>query len=138
MPTGVVGTAAREHATQQLPYLRKTFNHDDLGIKTALTVSMAAPLPAGAIIESVQVVVHEVFNDGTSNQLKVGTASNDDALVEVADVDLTALGSTHVWRGCDLEISADTKIYIQFVAGDDGGSQGSATVIVKYTPDNDE
>jgi hypothetical protein len=138
MPTGIVGTAAREHATQQMPYLRKTFNHDDLGFTSALTVVMPAPLPSGAIVQYIQVVIHEAFNDGSSNGLKVGTASNDDAFVETGDVDMTATGATYIWRGGDVEVAADTQVYVQFVAGSDGGSQGSATVTVVYVPNNDQ
>jgi hypothetical protein len=136
MATNTQGTDARKYHTSQVHYLRQDFAYNTTGIGTTATVKIGT-LPAGAIVEKVQVKVTTAFNAGTTNQLDVGVSGNDDSLVDYTetDVDLTATGSTFIWRGADETFSADTPIYVKYTETGTAASAGAATVIVFYTVD---
>jgi phage tail tape-measure protein len=140
MTTDTAGSTARELPWTVVHYMRKHIAYNTTGIATAATVKVGT-LPIGAIVEKVQVLVTTVFNAGTTNPLDVGTSSNNDAFVDstVADVDLTALGSTFVWRGADdvEAISAATDVYVTYVETGTAATTGAAEIVVFYTVDND-
>lgn len=134
MASNTQGTDARKFVTAQTHYLRKDIAFDTTGISTDDTVKVGT-LPNGAIIEKTQVMVTEAFDAASTNQLNVGIVGNDDALVDydATDVDLTALGSTFVWRGADVAITADTPIYVTYDQTGTAAAAGAATIIVFFT-----
>lgn len=134
MASNTQGTDARKYVTAQTHYLRKDFAFDTPGIGTTATVKVGT-LPAGAIVEKVQVKVTEAFDAASTNQLDVGVAGNDDNLVDYdgTDVDLTALGSTFVWRGADESFAVDTPVYVKYTETGTAAAAGAATVIVFFT-----
>jgi hypothetical protein len=134
MASNTQGTDARKFVTAQTHYLRKDIAFNTTGIATDDTVKVGT-LPDGAIIEKTQVMVTAAFDAGSTNQLNVGVVGNDDALVDYdgPDVDLTALGSTFVWRGADLAVSGDTPVYVTYDQTGDAAEAGAATVIVFFT-----
>lgn len=136
MPTGTQGTNARKYVTSQTHYLRQDIAYNSSGISSGFSLGT---LPTGAIIEKVQVKVTTAFNAGTTNQLDVGTGSDDDAFVDYtnSDVDLTATGSTFVWRGADVAtLTSDTEIFAKYTQTGTAASAGAATIIVYFTVDN--
>ena len=141
MPTNTQGKDAREYSYQLMHYLRKGIAYNTTGIGTAATVKVGT-LPLGAVIEKVQVLVTEAFDAGTTNPLDVGTSANNDAFIDstASDVDLTATGSTFVWRGADdvEAISAETDVYVTYIPTGTDPTAGAAEVIIFYTPDNDQ
>ena len=141
MPTNTQGTDARELPFQAVHYLRKGIAYNTTGIGTAATVEVGT-LPLGAVVEKVQVLVTTAFDAGTTNPLDVGTSSNNDAFIDstASDVDLTATGSTFVWRGADdvEAISADTVVYVTYIPTGSAATAGAAEIIVFYTVDNDQ
>ena len=139
MATNTQGTDAREYSYQLVHYMRKGIAYNTTGIGTTATVKIGT-LPAGAIVEKVQVKVTTAFDAGTTNQLDVGISGNDDNLVDYdgSDVDLTATGSTFVWRGADETFSSDTAIYVKYTETGTAATAGAAEIIVFYTVDNDQ
>lgn len=138
MATNTQGRPARELATQQTNYLRKTVNYNDAGIDTG--IPFRNWLPEGARILRANVVIDTVFNAATTNVLTVGTnSSNYNDIVASGDVDETVLGETAVLTGAKLgALSADKQVYIKYTQTGTAASTGKATVIIEYAPDNDE
>lgn len=138
MATDTAGTDARELPFQAVHYLRKAIAYNTSGIGSTGTVKVGT-LPAGAVVEKVQVKVTTVFNAGTTNPLDVGTATDEDLLVDstVTDVSLAATGSTFVWRGADATFAADTPIYATYAQTGTAATTGAAIIIITYTVNND-
>jgi hypothetical protein len=138
MTTGTKGTTARQFDWQATHYLRKRINYNDSNIGTPDSVAVGV-LPAGAIIVGVFVRVETTFNAGTSNQVNVGTnAGLDNNIVNNADVDETTTGVYEVTRGWGLTIAADTTVYAVYTQSGAAATQGAATIIVEYIPNNDK
>lgn len=133
MPTGTLGTTARQFHTQQIHYLRKSIAFGDNG--TELTVGT---IPSGALILKPASGVHvtEAFNAGTTNTLNVGTSA-DDNLFGTA----LAVGSAG-FKVLDEDIagyvmSADTVITATVVLSGTAATAGTGEVVVAFIPDND-
>lgn len=143
MATNTAGTTAREHPLQFLSYIRKNIDYNTPNIGTDATVEVGV-LPAGARIVFTQVFVKTAFNGTGNNIIDVGISGTDDALVDGGttgegdgDVDSSATGSTVVYRGGDLDITADTPIYVTYTDSNSDASAGEADIIVFFTQDND-
>lgn len=136
MASNTQGTNATKYVTCQTHYLRQDIAYNSAGL-SAGTFKIGT-LPAGAIVEKVQVKVTTAFNAASSNALDVGVSGNDDSLVDATDtdVDLTATGSSFVWRGADETFAADTPVYAKYTQTGDAATAGAATVIVFFTVDN--
>lgn len=137
MATNTAGSVARELPTQQTHYLRKTINYNDAGLSTG--VKFGAKLPAGAEVLSTVVKIKTAFNNSSTNVLTVGqnsTSFND--FVASGDVDEATIAATTVLRGGDVDIAADTDVFIKFTSTGSGISAGKAVVIISYVPNNDD
>jgi len=127
----------RQYRTQQTHYLRRTvaFNSAPSGAQVKI-----GALPQGAIVLSTSVAVTEAFNAGTSNDLIVGTAGDDDALVATAGVTETAVGLTRVPPATlagAVAPTADTDLFAKYTQSGAAATAGRAVVIVEYAPNND-
>lgn len=138
MPTNTQGTTARQVATQQLHYLRKTVTFADNGTAVVLGV-----LPAGAqIVNTISgVYVNTVFNAGSTNVIDIGTSANDDlygtdiALGTKAFVALDEAATAtdvNTWY-----IAADTTMTATVALSGTAATTGSAVVQIVYSVDND-
>lgn len=138
MATNTQGRPARELATQQVNYMRKTVSFDTPGIASGIPFSNW--LPKGAQILRTVVVIQTVFNAQTTNVLTVGqnsTSYND--IVASGDVDETVLGATTVLTGAKLNaLAADAQPYIKYTQTGTAASTGKACVVIEYAPNNDE
>lgn len=138
MATNTQGRPARELATQQTNYMRKTVSFDTPGIASGVPFSNW--LPKGAQILRAVVVIQTVFNATTTNVLTVGqnaTSYND--IVASGDVDETVLGATTVLTGAKLNaLSAYAQPYIKYTQTGTAASTGKACVVIEYAPNNDE
>jgi hypothetical protein len=138
MATGTLGTQARQFDWQATHYLRKKVNYNDANIGTADKVAVGI-IPANALIVGVYVRVETAFNAGSSNAITVGTnAGSDNNIVNAADVDATTVATTEVTRGLGLALAADTTVYVLYVQTGTAATQGVATIIVEYIPNNDK
>jgi hypothetical protein len=133
MATGTAATAARQYATQQVHYLRKSIVYGDNGV--ARTVGI---IPAGSLILKPASGVHitTVFNAGTTNTLNVGSSADDDLFGT-----LLALGTAN-FVPLDENIggflvAADTTITATVVLTGTAATTGAGEVVIAYIPDND-
>ena len=138
MATNTQGRPARELATQQTNFLRKTVNFDDAGIDTG--IPFRSWLPEGAQILRAVVTIQTVFNAATTNVLTVGTNSTSyNDIVASGDVDETVLGATTVLTGAKLNaLSADKQVYVKYTQTGTAATTGKASIVIEYAPDIDE
>lgn len=126
------GQPARDFLFGTVQHLVKTVNFNTLGVATADTVKVGT-LPNGAQILSATVRIKTAFNAATTNVLTVGTSAGSDAdIVSAADVNEGATGTTVVYRGCDLDFTADTAIYAQYAQTGTAATAGVAYVVISY------
>jgi len=91
--------------------------------------NLGAALPANAIVEKVKVYVSQIF-DGTSPELKIGDATDDDRHMQTKDSKLTKVGvycvETYYLYGSSTQVVANLTI---------GGtpSQGQLSVLLSYS-----
>lgn len=112
--------------------ITKTVAYNTTGIGTSDTVYLGS-LPSGAQILACVVRVTAAFNAATTNVLTVGTSSGSDAdIVAAGDVDETATGTTLVYSGCDLAISADTPVYVKYTQTGTAATAGAAVITLTY------
>lgn len=137
MATNTTSTAARQFNQQMVHYLRRRIAFNTTFISTD-AFTLVGVLPAGAIILNAIVKVETAFNAGTTNYINVGTASDDDAIIDQDDIDLTAAEWQATMRGCDLTFSADTPVYVTYDQSGDAATAGVAVVLIAYIPDNDK
>jgi hypothetical protein len=127
----------RQYRTQQTHYLRKTIRFDSAPSGTQIPIGT---LPQGALVTSTIVAVSEAFNAATSNALIVGTAADDDALVDVNGVNEGAIGSTRVAPATLAGLIApgtDTTVFAKYSQTGTAATAGRATILVEFAVDND-
>lgn len=136
MSTNTTGTDARDFKQQMVHYMRRTIAFDTFQIDTANTVKVGT-LPAGAVILEGIVKVNTAFNAGTTNYVNVGIDTDDDAIVDQDDVDLTAEERQSSYRGSDLTLATAEDVYVTYTQSGNAATTGEAEIIVLYIPDND-
>lgn len=136
MPTNTAGTNAREYATQQVHYFRKTVNYNDTGISTGVKMGK---LPLGAHILHCNVRISTGFNSAGTNRLVVGTNSStfNNVCTSTTAAASTTGGKQSVIGGA-LSFTVDTDLYVKYSAATGtAATAGVATVTVAYVPNND-
>lgn len=132
MPTGTLGTNARQDPRQVVNTLKKTVNWNDNA--SAVAAAFANYLPRGAFITRVLVEVVTTFN-GTSPTLVVGTvgAAYNNIVAAADGLNLAAAGIYDVTRGLgrSLASAADVLPYALFtVTG--APTQGQAVIVIEF------
>jgi len=132
MATGTAGSVARQYATQQIHYLRKTVVFGDDGV--AKTVGV---LPSGAtILKALSGVnVDVAFDAGTTNTLNIGSSADDNLYATL--LALGAIAFVPLDEAVAMTLTADTTITATVVLTGTAAAAGQAEVIIAYIPDND-
>ncbi len=133
MPTGVLGTNARQDPRQVLNTLKKTVNFNDAGIAVGLAFDNY--LPQNAFIENVLTEVVVAFNAATTNVLTAGTNSpNYDNIVGAADVTEGTPGvyASTAGRGRSLTAAADVLVYARYTQTGTAATTGQAIIVLFY------
>jgi hypothetical protein len=126
---------ARQNEHQVVHFIRANVAFNTAASGTQ--VSMGAALPANAQVLFTTVAVQTVFNAGTTNVLIVGTAADDDALVDAAGASETAVGVTNVLPatlGGIMSSTADIELFWKFTQSGTAATTGAATITVAYVP----
>jgi len=129
-----MATPARVYHTQQVHYLRKSVAFDTPNIGSGVPMGT---LPDGAIVVDLIAVVETAFNAGTTNVLVVGTASNDDALIDASGVTEATPAGYRDDTGLGYVASGDTEVLVKYTQTGTAATTGAATIIVAYVPNND-
>jgi len=132
MPTGTIGTNARQDPRQVVNTLKKTVNWNDAASGTA--VPFDNPLPRGAFITRVLIEVVTAFNGTTPSVVAgtVGAAYNN--IVGAADVNEGAAGVYEATRGLGRALAANGDVlpYVIYSNGGGGPSAGQAIIVIEY------
>lgn len=138
MATGTAATTARQNSVQAVHYLRFAVTYSDSGISTGVAKQT---LPAGAVIIGTDVFVTTTFNAATTNVLTVGTnGTTANNMIASGDVDETTAALTQNVKPTSTAlgpITADAPVYVKYTQTGTAATQGAATVVVKYVPNND-
>jgi hypothetical protein len=141
MATNTAGTTARYDYKQLVHYYRFAVNWNDAGIASGV---QKRTLPSGAMIIGTDVFVNATFNANSTNVLTVGTngltANNIVASGDVSENSATTLHKDITPSGDALgALSADSPVYVKYAqTGPTVATQGSAIVVIKYIPNNDD
>lgn len=133
MPTGTLGTNARQDPRQVVNTLKKTVNFNDAGV--AAGVAFDNYLPQNAFIENVLVEITAVFNATTTNVLTVGTnGPSYNNIVAAGDLNEAALGVTQVLRGWGRSLTAagDVLPYAMYTQTGTAATTGQAVIVIFY------
>ena len=132
--------AIQKDQNRQWPLsLEKTFNFDDdfgddSAAQTAVVVELAR-LPVGARVVGGEIVVEEVWDNGTAATVDIGDVTDPDRYT-ASPVDLTALGRTALTLDGfkTTEVERDVDLTPVFTGAN--GTQGSAYVRIQYVIEN--
>jgi hypothetical protein len=130
-----MAVTARQLEHQVLHYIRSNVAYNTAA--SGVQVSMSSALPANAQVLFTTVAVQTVFNAGTTNVLIVGTAADDDALVDAAGASETAVGVTNVTPatlGGIMSSTADVELFWKYTQSGTAATTGAATITVVYAP----
>lgn len=133
MPTGTVGSVARQYSYQMIHYLRKTIVFGDDAVEKSV-----GWVPAGALILPALsgAFVTTLFNGSTGDLIDIGVAGNSDLLA--TDLDVSSVGLKTLDEAAGLMLmTADTEIVAQYDDASSDATTGSAEIIIAYIPDND-
>ena len=124
---------ARQYASQQVHYLRKTIVFGDNG--TTVTIGT---IPAGSVLVKAisGVAVSVVFNGGTTNTLDIGPSTDSGTNLWMTVGALGAIAFVPLDEAVTNVVSVDTIVQCAVVSTA-GATTGSAEVIICYIPDND-
>ena len=118
--TPAVGWQAAQPRGSALHPIRIDFDYT-----SGATVS-ASTVPAGGIVVPRMVIVHTAF-DGTTPDLKVGDAGDNDSLIQTADADLTTPGKYDIDR--PVKFAAQTALTAAITQG--GSAAGAASILME-------
>ena len=127
MPTNTAGSTARRLQDQQVTQISRSFTFADDG-----SVLSIGTIPSGAVILRGQsgVIVHQVFNAGTTNVLDIGTTADDD--LYGTDLALGTAAFVALDEAVDYRLSADTAITATVDLTGTAATTGAATVVISF------
>lgn len=133
MATNTAGTAAFQLPWETIGAKRVRVNYNDSGITSGKKI---ATIPAGTRLFGALVYVKTAFNDSGTDTLTVGTnASSYNNIVASGDVDATtASKGTWVVTGFDLDITADTDVYVKYTGQNSDATAGVADIFLLTMP----
>lgn len=126
------GQPARDIGYGVVQTISRSIAYNTPGIGTADIVKVGT-LPSGAEVLITKVRIPTAFNAATTNVLIVGTSSGSNAdFVADGDLDESATGTSVLFRGCDVAISADTAIYAKYTQTGTAATAGVAVITITY------
>lgn len=133
MATNTAGTQAFQLPWEAIGAKRARVNYNDSGITTGKKI---ATVPAGTRIFGAFVYIKTAFNDTGTDTLVVGSnATNYNNIVASGDVDATvASKGTWVVTGFDVDITADTDIYVKYTGQNSDATAGVADIYILTMP----
>jgi len=127
-----MATPARKTQYQVIHEISRTITYDTAGIAAGVVVGV---VPAGAVLDTTQVLTTTAWNGTVSVALSVGITGTGTTLINGTDVRTAAARVDTVVPIASVgPLAADTTIYASVALGGTAGSAGSSTVILKYTP----
>lgn len=130
---------ARQVEEQTTHYIRTEVAFNTAPSGTA--VSFGAAIPKGAIVVRTIASIQTAFNAATTNVLIVGTAGDDDALVDAAtagasfdETSATLQTARPATLAGLLSATQDTEIFWKYTQSGTAATTGAATLIVEYIP----
>jgi len=138
MPTGTLGTAARDYHTRQTTYLMSPVLSEASGgnFTTATVTLKIGTIPAGASIVRVAMFTNIASNAGTSGLASVGTAASGSNIVAVTGFSMGTVGVVNATivaaSSVPVLLAADTDIYVTNVSTGTAATAGNHQIGVEY------
>lgn len=134
MATGTAGSTARQYATQQIHYLRRSFTFADDG----LTLDVGT-IPAGSLVLKPisGVAITQAFNAGSTNVADMGPSTDSGTDLWATDLALGTLGFVPIDEAVSNLVSVDTLVQIAVDLTGTAATTGTGEVVICYIPDND-
>lgn len=133
MPTGTVGTNARQDPRQVTNTLKKIVNYNDVGVSSGN--AFANYLPQGAFITAVLCEIVTAFNAGSTNPLTVGTNSPSfNNIIAAADNTPGTPGVYAATRalGRSIASAADVLPVAMYAPTGTAPGTGQAVIVIEY------
>jgi len=121
---------ARSSGDQTINYLRAPI---DFNLGTA-GVAQVGTLPAGCAVLRAYTVITTVFNNATTNVLKIGTVASPAAIVSTVATGTLGVTLGTVTAGVGFLPTVDTPIIATSFSTGVPSTTGSGVVIVEYCP----
>ncbi len=129
MPTGTVGTVAREYHTDQVHYLSLPISYLD-GATKVYTVGI---IPAGALVIRGGVCVTTAFNAGTGNVIDIGTSADDDGFAtDLALGTIGVINADEMATTNDAYVTTDTTITATLALTGTAPTAGAGFAWIEY------
>ena len=138
MATNTPGSSARVYHQAQTHFVQTPFQAAASPAATQITGTQGikmGTLPAGAIAVRAGIVIDQVYNAGTNNQVKFGTTNGGAELAALANGPAT-LGFTAYTLAASaaLKMTADTDVYLNGGFTGTAPTTGSGTAFLEYIP----
>src|SRR5215472_16561144 len=131
--------AARNSGEQQQHFFRYRMTIANL---TALTAGIKiGRLPSRAYLNTIQLHVVTSFNAVTTATIKLGTTQGGADILAATDIKTAGASAVAVpFAGSGLAVtgSGEVDVWAQFAQTGGAPSAGDATIVIGYTPDNDQ
>jgi len=121
---------ARSSGDQTVNYLRApiTFAMGYTG------VTQVGTLPAGCAVLRAYAVIGTVFNNGSTNSLKIGSVASDASITAAVALGTLGVASGTIAAGAAVLPTVDTPIIATGVSTGTAATTGSGVVVVEYLP----
>jgi hypothetical protein len=132
MPTGVVGTAARDVKAPVKQVISFTLNFNTTGAASGIRIGT---IPANAVIQNWRVNVQTLFNAGTTNPITIGTTATGAEIAASASI---TSGTAGVYTGSPAAANgwraqpADQGVFTSYIPTGTAATTGLAYIVVEY------
>ena len=132
MPTGVVGTSARDVKQPVQQVISYTLNFNTTGAASGVRIGT---IPMNAVIQSWRVTVETLFNAGTTNPITIGTTATGAEIAASASI---TSGTAGVYTGSPAAAAgwraqtADQGIFTSYIPTGTTATTGVARIVVSY------
>lgn len=135
MAVGSASGAARTDGSQKLHFIRKRFQFSDANLTAGVVIGR---IPARSYLTAVSWYKSAAFNSGTSDNATIGTGNATDAGI-LASTAISGTGFVNhtAAAGLGLAVTAEADVYLRWVASGAAATAGDVTVVISYSPDND-
>jgi hypothetical protein len=132
MPTGVLGTAARDFNMQMVHYLRRPIGFANHG--QTLTIGT---IPGGSLVLRPLSGVHvtAAFNAAGADTLDIGPSTDAGTDLWATALDLTTTTFVPMDENVTLLVADDTIVQCDVTCS--GATTGAGIVVIAYIPNND-
>lgn len=135
MPVGSTSGVARTDGSQKSHFIRRRFQFSDGGLGTGVVIGR---IPARSYLQQISWYKTTAFNSGTSDNATIGINNATDAsLLASTAISGTGFVNHSAAAGLGLAVTSEADVYLRWVPSGAAATAGDVTVVITYSPDND-